>query len=482
MKSCHDLRDYLLGQLDAPGRSTFESHLESCSACRDEVAAWERVDGAVQSWSDARAVPETSPFVANRLVQVAREERRPKITRRARSPLALVAATAVAAAAAVVLVLYVTADDPPVETGPLPMVEPMLVHAEGGDIRLNQQAGEAVLTVEGDGRLLAAVEEDRVAIGSRSDARLSRSNEGGLRIELVRGTVAVAAAKRARTSPLIVEAGAHRVEVVGTRFKVTLIEDGGLQVAVSEGKVRVIGESGASRLVSHGQLFELATRGEERIAALEEALARSVDALLADPDQIADEAIEDTAAEVALVEPNEDGAIDSGSAEQPVGKPRPGSREETDLKEIKGWILAGKLDPAEAALELHLRRHPRDVNAWKLLANCRRKAGNFGDAVAGYRKVIEYGSAGQSNRARFIAATVLQDRMSRHGEAAALLEAYLDRPGSLKPLEAEAMVRLARAQLRIGRTGQARAMLQQVIDRFPGTTAALQARRMLPTE
>jgi TolA-binding protein len=77
---------------------------------------------------------------------------------------------------------------------------------------------------------------------------------------------------------------------------------------------------------------------------------------------------------------------------------------------------------------------------------------------------------------------VLQDHLARHGEAAALLEAYLERPQALKPLEAEAMVRLARAQLRSGRTGEARALLRKVVDRFPGTTAALQARRMIPAE
>ncbi|MBW2276641.1 MAG: FecR domain-containing protein [Deltaproteobacteria bacterium] len=480
MKPCHNLKDYLLGMLDDAGREVFEAHLGGCSVCRDEVSAWEGVDDAVNSWSDSRAVPETSPFVANRLVKVASQGRQPKLRRQTLSPLSIAAASALAAAAAIVLVVHFTGNDDSGDDALTMLVEPTLVHAEGGEIRLDQEAGEAALTVENEGRLLATVEDDRIAVSSRSDARLSRNDRGALRIRLVRGAVTVAAAKRDGTAPLMVVAGSHRVEVVGTRFKVSLAEDGGFQVAVSEGKVRVVGDDGSSRFVLEGQLFELATRGEERIAALEAGLARSMDALLEERGAPELEPIEGPAAEVALVEPIDE-EIDSGPPDVPAIKPRP-VVDATDLGEIKNWILAGKLDQAETALELHLRRHRRDVKAWNLLANCRRKAGNFGDAVAGYRKVIEYGSAGQSNRARFIAATVLQDRMARQGEAAALLEAYLERPQSLKPLEAEAMVRLARAQLRTKRTGEAHALLRKVIDRFPGTTAALQARRLLPIE
>jgi len=480
MKPCDDLKDYLLGGLDDVDRDAFEAHLEGCPACRDEVAAWGRVDDAVNSWSGSRAVPETSPFVANRLVQVAREGRKPVIRRRARSPLTLAAASAFAAAAAIVLVSQLTGEDGAIPASPQPMVEPTLVHTEGGEIRLDQQTGEAALTVEGEGRLLAAIDDDRIAVSSHSEARLSRLEQGGLRIELERGMVAVEAAEREPGSPMVVQAGSYRVEVVGTRFSVLRASGDAIEVAVSDGKVRVIDPDGSSRFVERGRSLTLGG-GTERITALRDTRANELDELLAEPQLDELEPIEDAAAEVALAEPIADEIADAAPIDDPGIKSHPEDHK-TDLGEIKGWILTGKLDQAETALELHLRRHPRDVKAWNLLANCRRKAGNFGDAVAGYRKVIEYGSAGQSNRARFIAASVLQDRMARHGEAAALLEAYLERPQSLKPLEAEAMVRLARAQLRSGRTGEAHTLLRKVVDRFPGTAAALQARRILPTE
>jgi len=480
MTSCHELRDYLLERLDDAGRSTFEAHLGSCAGCREEVAAWERVDGAVQRWSDARPVPETSPFVANRLIQVAREGRQPKITRRVRSPLALVAATAIAAVIAVVLVLQFTGDKAPAEDTPSTQIEPVLVHAEGGEIRLDRQTGEAALTVAEDGHLLAALQDDRIALGSRSDARLTRPERGGLRIELKRGTVAVHAAKREPGSPMVVVAGDCRVEVVGTRFSVHLTGNEAVEVAVGEGRVRVIDGDGISRFVTRGQSLTLGS-GAERIAALHDAQAKEMDELLALPPSEEPAPIEEPAPEVTPAEPLADESADSAQSDSPAARPRPDD-EKTDLGKVKRWILSGELDRAEAVLEPHLRRHPRDVKAWNLLANCRRKAGNFGDAVTGYRKVIEYGGAAESNRARFVAATVLQDHMSRHGEAAALLEAYLERPAALKPLESEAMVRLARALLRTGRSAEAHDLLQEVLDRFPGTTAALQARRLLPAE
>jgi TolA-binding protein len=478
MKPCHNLQTFLLGGLSGAGRTEFEAHLDGCGACRDEVSTWGRVDETLKRWSDARAVPEASPFVGKHLVQMAEESKQRAPVSRARRPLVLATASALAAAAAVALVLVISGEGTDDAAAPAQPIAPRLVFTDGGEILSRPGSPDAELTVAGEGRLLAQIAADRIALGPRSNARLARARDGGLRIDLVRGAVTIAAAKKAGNETLSVAAGRHRVVVVGTRFSVAIPQEGDLKVAVSHGVVRVVTEDGAERFVERGQAFEV-TAGKERLTELREDLEQAMEELLAVPE---DPGATDTAharAEIASSEPQIEPAADSGSDETKPANPRPGTADRLDLNDVRAWILAGELDRAESALDTRLRRHPRDVKAWNLLANCNRKAGNFGDAVAGYRKVIEYGNAGQSNRARFQAATVLQDRLGGHSAAAALLEAYLERPTALKPLEAEAMLRLARALLRLGSKVRAYRTLEQIQDRFPGTNAALKARRLL---
>ena len=478
---CRGLRAHLLGNADAAQREAFEAHLASCATCAAEVRSWARVNGAIQDWSRARPVPEASPFVARSLVRAAAGSPSSRTGGRIALRPALAVAATLAAAAAVALVVGFTGEWGAGGLAKLPPIEPQLVHAEGGVIRLAPGSKQASLTVAGEGRLLAAVGGDRIALGARSDARVSRTTGGGLRIDLLRGTVAVAAQKRPHDAALAVAAGGYRVEVVGTRFSVAMLDRSGLEIAVDEGAVRVVSIDGSSRPVAHGQLMKIAASGHEEVTALDPATAGALDGLLeAPPDEDPVAAVEPAAD--ALVEVFDVGAADTGTAGTALPAPRPEPASYPRLEEVRRWILSGDLDKAEAVLEVHLGKYPRDVEAWTLLANCRRKAGNYGEAVAGLRKVIEYGNGAQSNRARFSAASVLQDNMARDGEAAALLEAYLDRPTALKPLESEAMLRLARALLRTGRTGEAHAIIEKLNVRFPGTSAALQAQQLLPGE
>ena len=84
-----------------------------------------------------------------------------------------------------------------------------------------------------------------------------------------------------------------------------------------------------------------------------------------------------------------------------------------------------------------------------------------------------------ANRARFMAASVLQDELGEHNAAVAMLRAYLAEGQALRPLEAAAQVRLARSLRRLGKLDAAREVLGAVLEQHPGTPAAADAKRLL---
>ena len=94
-----------------------------------------------------------------------------------------------------------------------------------------------------------------------------------------------------------------------------------------------------------------------------------------------------------------------------------------------------------------------------------------------YERVARMGRGALAQRARYLAATILQDRLGRCSRALVLLDHYLAAGGG--PVRPEALVRKAQCLLRLGRKGEARGVLRSVTERYGGTTAALRARRLL---
>jgi Tfp pilus assembly protein FimV len=91
-------------------------------------------------------------------------------------------------------------------------------------------------------------------------------------------------------------------------------------------------------------------------------------------------------------------------------------------------------------------------------------------------RVIALGGPKSANSARFQASVLLQDKLSDPGRAATLLEEYLRGPALL---EAEALVRLARARIDLGQRDRARSLLERVVAEHRGTAAAIRAGRLL---
>ncbi len=164
-------------------------------------------------------------------------------------------------------------------------------------------------------------------------------------------------------------------------------------------------------------------------------------------------------------------------------KPRP---QEMSLKDVRRLVLNSQYSQARVVLVERLKHSPREAESWDLLAIFLRKAGDWSGAIESFERVIEYGSADQANRARFLAATLVQDRQKDNIRAQVLLVNYLTHWP--RPLEAEAMVRLARAQLGLGKRIEAQAIITKIIEKYPGTPSAFLARELrselnaIPTE
>jgi anti-sigma-K factor RskA len=101
MDEIHDLTaGYALDALDAPEREAYEAHLAGCARCREELASFSEVAGAL---AVAAGGPAPDPALRERVLRAAREDGAqvvPLATRR-RSP-AVPVLSAVAAVAAVV--------------------------------------------------------------------------------------------------------------------------------------------------------------------------------------------------------------------------------------------------------------------------------------------------------------------------------------------------------------------------------------------
>jgi tetratricopeptide (TPR) repeat protein len=158
--------------------------------------------------------------------------------------------------------------------------------------------------------------------------------------------------------------------------------------------------------------------------------------------------------------------------------PTPEPTDTFDLAAVSGRLLSGEVQEAIAELEARVALAPADMKAWTLLATAYRRAGDDPLALDAWLRAVDLGSGLGVNRARYEAATLLQAR-GDHGGAAVQLEAILADTAGAGALEADARLRLGRSLLAIGREGDARAEWSLVVRRFPGTTAATSAARLL---
>lgn len=457
MEICTQLEAALDGRLEPGEEARFGAHLADCLSCRARVEAWKACRRTISAWNGVHPAP--SEFAVARLVGRARGRTQLAPARPLRQ-LALGLSLA-AVAAAVVVTVFWRADEPAAE-----LLSVVIEEGAGGEATVS---GEKVIGLELDapaqGRLLARVGGDHVAVLAQGRVRVARADSRESRFELRSGSVAVEAAPRVAARHLDVVAGGFTVRVIGTRFLVGLEPNGGVGVSVARGVVEVRSATGRLVRVLRGQRLRWAVSSEPQVAQLgageEEILARALDS---------GPALEAPVAKAEAIE------VPPDPLRQRVKKK---GRGRGDLNAWRELVLGGQLAEAEASLSAHLRRAPKDFEAWSLLADCRRKAELWGEAVAAYRQMVAGAGPAEANRARFFAASILQDHLSDDDSAAALLRDYLGRRATYRPLEALAMVRLARAKRQLGETEQAKALLREVLERHQNTEAAEAARRLL---
>lgn len=488
---------YLDRRLTDDERADFERHLESCGRCRDEVRAWQTIVGDLGAWASER-VPVGDPLEAERALVRAARERYARPTRR-RWWLGLASATA---ATLVVVAVWMsrreagvelrrgTAQTPEVTSAATAALEPeeWLLEGDAAPLDLRQLGTTQGLSIPRGKNLVLRAGGDRIGVAGGSVIRSTTAN-GERRLVLERGAVACAVESRRAGESFSVTAGEAIVRVVGTRFLVVApaTPTAELTVAVTEGTVEVELPKGTTRVNAQHQLRIVAGGLAEAPVELGSNDAARLEALLTPggertpPEASAAqegahaEAPRDSEATSPSGSTAKLGATGSNAATKTVAKPAP-------KRELDAWrklVLSGEHAAAARALEDYLAARPRDVDAWLLLADAHRKAERFAEAVEAHRRVIKLGDPATANQARFRAASVLQDQLRTPREVVPLLETYLKQGAALRPLEAAAMVRLARAYRDTYRVDDATELLRRVVSLHPDTPAAREAATLL---
>lgn len=156
-------------------------------------------------------------------------------------------------------------------------------------------------------------------------------------------------------------------------------------------------------------------------------------------------------------------------------KPETSSVDSGELRRLRAAIIDGRLVEAESGLRAYLEHSARDATAWSLLGDCLRKLGKWRESVDAYRSVMRVGQGTEAQRARFLAASVLQDRLKDPRAVIALLEGY----GEDQITTPEARLRLSRALVAVGEVRKARSTLDAILAGKPAGSIAQEARRLL---
>lgn len=472
MSGHRPLEAFLNQQLPPPEHQAFVEHLAHCPECRAQVEQWEAVRGRIVEWADS-VVAQPTPQQAHELVQRARGGA-PRRSNRGRYAWVVLSGVT-CALVAVVLLLPLPRDPedapapPPVAVLPPAWVAPLVMReAHGGQV-LEGAQGERQVTSGNAQPLVADLGADRLVLAPRSALAVQPAPQGAQQLVLTAGAVSMHAAPRNVQTSLTVTAGPFSVRVVGTVFQVEVIPPQDVRVAVAEGVVEVSAPNRQKVRVSGGQVFDSRAPEAERLAVLPASEVQSLSDTVGVSAGTPVPPAPTPAVPLEKVRPVGPAVVPRAAA--PATRADPSTWEE--------WLINGKSAEAERALLGHLKREPRDARAWELLAEARRRQGDWSGAVTAYRRTIQTADEGAANRARFKGAVVLDEKLSRPADAAELLRAYLKRPPAHSVLAPEATLRLAKCELALGHPREARQLLMELSRTNPDTDAAAHAADLL---
>ncbi len=518
MKLCQLRTGYLDRTLDREELRVFESHLRGCKHCRDKTNEWRHFEGALKSIEQSRHITPVTIKDATELMFQA--ERPPNLFLR---PLTLV--TAPLAAAAFLLAVFLWTHEFLFSSGEVDSVPVRieLVSSHNTEVIAADRLRDPIVAPVG-GALVASIDADRVGMAPNAEMRIIRASERVVRIRLERGTVACSVSPRRGNGRFMVEAGDYMVSVLGTKFKVTKTPATPLEVTVERGTVRVENAKGVSWFLNKGDIFAVDQSGRvvpDRAEPL--ALAATMNRLLrpafeagprrpdpgepresvnaaqgsADgPRAVAGATLSESTAPTtpAAAEPERPTSrtvqtvartsrptvTPSSRVHKAVSINAPEKKAPTgELPTWRQWILDGRMADARVAMKRYLKSAPADGKAWALLADCERKERNWYSAVTAYEKVIEHGSAKQASHAKYMAATIYQERLNDHRQALKMFKEYRRSgfvQGELRDLTD---VKMARSLIAVGDCAEATQVLGAVIENQGNSFVAANAKKLI---
>jgi tetratricopeptide (TPR) repeat protein len=451
---------------------SFTAHLEECADCAAKVAKTKLLEKEVAAMAreaDNR-IPSWSVETRQRLIEASIS---PSVGKRAR----LWAPAAIAAAALVaVFVVSSSPEEParPAQIDALSIVA-TAIHEDG---KTNPIQMDRLISAPSDARLLLRVGHDVFGLEASGRVRVEAALKNEVRLRLEKGVVACQVAHRNKEGQFTVVYRSYSIRVVGTRFSVGADKENQLLVSVIDGEVKVTGPDQLAASVKAGQTLKIAKENQLHRETVAPDARNQINVLLS-PEATRVDTGQTVLRTTPATAPELDVVDFAPRTSPPSRQGSKGAQASEDLTDWQEMVIDGQYQRAESALRAHLRRFPRDANAWWLLATCRRKAGDWPGAVDAYDSVIRNAGASRKDKARFRAATILQEKQGNHDKALEYLGAYLKNAGRTKPLRAEALIRQATSYLSMGQKKQAVSALKTVISDYGNTPAATRAKHML---
>ena len=249
-------------------------------------------------------------------------------------------------------------------------------------------------------------------------------------------------------------------------------------MTLADGEVEVTGPDQPAASVKAGQTLRIAEENQLHRETVD-ADARNRITVLLSPEATTADTGQTVLPAAPAAAPELDVVDSEPGTSPPTRQGLKGAQGAENLTDWQEMVIDGQYRRAESALRAHLGRFPKDADAWWLLATCRRKAGDWQGAVDAYDSVIRTAGASRKDKARFRAATILQEKLGNHDKALGYLGAYLKNAGRTKPLRAEALIRQATSYLSVGQKKRAVSALKTVISDYGNSPAATRAERML---
>lgn len=319
-----------------------ELHLQDCPECRDALEAVSIAQRAVDT--ARRSSPSIDWVSTDSKVGTLVEKRLRAAARPRWLPAMLGTGLVAVAAVALVLVSLPVEVAPPPEPPMVELREPLPIRVEAargltrvaasnepvsvgdllrsGDVLRTGVAGKAFVHLPDSSHL-------RVAAGTQ--VALTRAEADDVALTLSRGRVAIRASHEARRG-FVVHAGDVSVHVVGTVFLVENDRDG-VEVAVSEGAVRVATGDLKETLVSAGQRLSIDPKGRTRVLPMSPAAERELSE------------VQGVAEAVASAEQQQIAVPSKGGA-RPQSLPRLSS-EEAKARQVEALPATDPVEPAK---------------------------------------------------------------------------------------------------------------------------------------